>query len=964
MMVIFVSECEKKSLQRTRRVLDSFANRIGNRTWQTVITNEGLLAVKSLLRKTASKNTAVSCHWLRSRSRRELIWVVGNKDKFNNEGIVSVNYTEQNCFIGEFIMQEYYANTKKQSLAQHLFSVGFLAYKLIKKITVDEELAKAVFVAGCWHDMGKIDPAFQDWINDKTKKAQIKSIPEEGEHIDKKSGNFTFEKHPRHNEISLLLYYLLDDKSNKERVNTSNKRLIKHTIYWHHAKPIRKEEFKNLETIYKKFTKTLKNNSLDESVNIIHAIVNLINKIGDDSNIKLDSLLPKINFDDFDNETLRDHQLVKYKNYANSDCVSEFAKDVKNNARNSLARASVITADRLVSSISSDELNFYIENNTLEDILDQVLITNRGLKQKIKTCLDDFNVRYPNSERNTAQKQAAEDLADEEINIGVLNGPAGCGKTKISLEWAFNTGVKKIIWICPRVQVCQGLVKDLTSIEYLPNAKIEICTGEFKEIYQNGKKIITPENMSFSGDIVLTTIDQVVNTITSHRNITGLVEYMNAHVIFDEFHEFINMPAFNLLFAELVECKKMQGNKANIILVSATPNYFFIKELLQIETEDIIGIDSFNNSRYQLKFTKYDETSENDDNPLYALQEKNTFIISNTAITAQKSFIKNQANEKAILFHGKYTQKDKKDQFDKVFETFKKAGTKHFDVLRSGPIVQASLNITCNNMITEFTTAENYLQRMGRLDRFGENKTLNIYTALLPDTLPKQSGNCTRFLNKQHCLQSSKAWFDFLKNTITDNPININQVYQIYKNFYKNDQNNQLIEQDLIRSLKESVQVINSKIIDPVDFPNRNKPKDDNVKIKKNSLRGDNCFVQLAVLYIDNNDEQFIDEYACNESNYLTMTVDSIRGYDDSNKDLLGFMAKKHHYIKEKAKKHFKDFILLNEARNFETPIFLSYIPQDLKKVEVQAHPYAIYYAKGHVQPIGAISINKLRGDK
>jgi len=63
MMVTFVSQCEKKALNKTRRVLDAFANRIGNRTWQTVITNEGLQAVKKLLRKTASKNTAVSCHW-------------------------------------------------------------------------------------------------------------------------------------------------------------------------------------------------------------------------------------------------------------------------------------------------------------------------------------------------------------------------------------------------------------------------------------------------------------------------------------------------------------------------------------------------------------------------------------------------------------------------------------------------------------------------------------------------------------------------------------------------------------------------------------------------------------------------------------------------------------------------------------------------------------------------------------
>ena len=95
MMVTFISQCQKNALKKTRRVLDAFANRIGDNTWQTTITQEGLDAVKKLLRKTASKNTAVSCFWLRSRSRSELVWVVGNRNKFSKEGHVPVNKTRR-----------------------------------------------------------------------------------------------------------------------------------------------------------------------------------------------------------------------------------------------------------------------------------------------------------------------------------------------------------------------------------------------------------------------------------------------------------------------------------------------------------------------------------------------------------------------------------------------------------------------------------------------------------------------------------------------------------------------------------------------------------------------------------------------------------------------------------------------------------------------------------------------------
>ncbi len=137
MMVTFVAQCEKKSLNKNRRVLDAFANRIGNRTWQTVITNEGLQSVKKLLRQTATKNTAVSCHWVRSRSRSEFLWVVGSKEKFNTEGVVPVNVT-------------------KAEIAQYIDKYQWRTIDGIK-------FASAI--AGLFHDYGKATKLFQKKLN-------------------------------------------------------------------------------------------------------------------------------------------------------------------------------------------------------------------------------------------------------------------------------------------------------------------------------------------------------------------------------------------------------------------------------------------------------------------------------------------------------------------------------------------------------------------------------------------------------------------------------------------------------------------------------------------------------------------------------------------------------------------------------------------------------------------------------
>ncbi|MCH4187610.1 MAG: type I-F CRISPR-associated helicase Cas3f [Megasphaera sp.] len=96
MMVLFTSRSEKKARTTVRRILDAFADRIGNDTWQTVITAQGLQMVKLLLRKYATKNTAVACHWIRSRSRSDVVWIVGDRDKFNSAGLVPVNATRKN----------------------------------------------------------------------------------------------------------------------------------------------------------------------------------------------------------------------------------------------------------------------------------------------------------------------------------------------------------------------------------------------------------------------------------------------------------------------------------------------------------------------------------------------------------------------------------------------------------------------------------------------------------------------------------------------------------------------------------------------------------------------------------------------------------------------------------------------------------------------------------------------------
>lgn len=126
MIVTFVSQCEKKSLKRTRRILDAFANRIGDNVWQTAITEDGLQTVKQLLRKSATKSTAVSCHRNKTRQLTELVWIVGNKRRFNEVGVVPVNRTKRNILHSEWENEWSYASSIQiiATLAALLHDIG------------------------------------------------------------------------------------------------------------------------------------------------------------------------------------------------------------------------------------------------------------------------------------------------------------------------------------------------------------------------------------------------------------------------------------------------------------------------------------------------------------------------------------------------------------------------------------------------------------------------------------------------------------------------------------------------------------------------------------------------------------------------------------------------------------------------------------------------------------------------
>lgn len=137
MNVMFISQCSKNALVETRRILDQFAERRGDRTWQTPITQQGLDTLYKMLRKTARKNTAVACHWIRSKDHSELLWIVGDIRRFNVQGATPTNTTVRD------ILRTRDENDWRTA----------------------EEIRLLTVLAALFHDFGKANQTFQKKLN-------------------------------------------------------------------------------------------------------------------------------------------------------------------------------------------------------------------------------------------------------------------------------------------------------------------------------------------------------------------------------------------------------------------------------------------------------------------------------------------------------------------------------------------------------------------------------------------------------------------------------------------------------------------------------------------------------------------------------------------------------------------------------------------------------------------------------
>lgn len=95
MHITLISACERRAIRRSNAILDSYAIRTGEKSWQTPITTEAMRELRAALRRTATRQTAVACYVNEGMRRMRLLWVVGSQEKFGLYGAYPVGYTQR-----------------------------------------------------------------------------------------------------------------------------------------------------------------------------------------------------------------------------------------------------------------------------------------------------------------------------------------------------------------------------------------------------------------------------------------------------------------------------------------------------------------------------------------------------------------------------------------------------------------------------------------------------------------------------------------------------------------------------------------------------------------------------------------------------------------------------------------------------------------------------------------------------
>lgn len=391
--------------------------------------------------------------------------------------------------------------------------------------------------------------------------------------------------------------------------------------------------------------------------------------------------------------------------------------------------------DRIYEKLDNELFFYYILIKGLLNRIDyaasggiEVEKENNFLLQSLEeNLLENFKRKDPNAKWNKLQKYMIEHRNDNLVIIA----QTGMGKTEAGLLWigdnkgfftlplktAINAMYRRITEkiVTDDYENRVGLLHSDIKREYL-SIKEEI---DFDEYYNKTKQLSLP--------LTICTIDQIFDFVYRYRGFEPkLATLAYSKVVIDE----VQMYAPDLLAYLIVGLSYIDKIGGKFAILTATLPQIFV-ELLEQENVKFLKPEPFTNERIRHSM-KVKHEKLNSEFIYKVYKDNKVLVICNTVKEAQriyKELCKDVKIAKDIkLFHSGFIKKDRKRKEDKILE-FGNKEKAYKGIWITTQVVEASLDIDFDVLVTELSDLNGLFQRLGRCyrDRDWKQDGYNCY---------------------------------------------------------------------------------------------------------------------------------------------------------------------------------------------------------------------------------------------
>lgn len=315
----------------------------------------------------------------------------------------------------------------------------------------------------------------------------------------------------------------------------------------------------------------------------------------------------------------------------------------------------------------------------------------------------------------------------------LIRAPTGWGKTAASLSYAIGKN-SKIIYVLPTITSIKSFYDDLSTLfgeenigEFFYYADVEAIRREESDLRE------LMFSSYFAQPVIITTLDQLLLTFLQvGKYFLKRPHLRRSVIILDEVHTFSqNMLYILSYFLE----KFSQIYNLKICIMSATfPSVLrdHFERLLGEAKKIWLNKEFESRRRVMLKVVNKDILDTvKDIIEVYRSSEKpyRIAVVCNTVEKSQKVFekLENLTSENNLklnteLLHSRFTYRHRCEKEDRINEWMRSG--KSF-ILVATQVIEVSLDISFDFMITECAPLESLVQRFGRVNRY-ESKTEKV----------------------------------------------------------------------------------------------------------------------------------------------------------------------------------------------------------------------------------------------